>query len=231
MNPVILTSIYPKKEDITSACVNSWRGKYEVYSLNTEEEIKDLKVWYPFVNFIVATKTAYRLFKKHYVSIEEFYQLGKALGRDVIIINSDIFLTEKIKFRNTWFRKGIAAGSRWDYKNSIQRARVLETGFDYFYIPYKYIDVLEDMQMYYMGQCWWDYVVLMRAIKKKISIYHLTDRIAFHWVHEIRYDVVSRKFMANVVMVNEGIDEFMSVEGHGLNLYCLNKIQSNLIEI
>jgi hypothetical protein len=189
-------------------------------------EIQDLAHRYPWVHFYIAENIGTAKFGRPVVSIGEFYKYTvMPPGQDFVIINSDIMLTDKIQFKED----GIGVGSRYDYDTEEDEAEMKVQGFDYFYIPYKYVSILKDMDAYYMGICWWDYVLPLRAINAGIKLYHLKKKIAFHKSHEINYSAKDRRYMEQVVMALEGELRGFRNNIKGMNVYCYTKIISKLL--
>ena len=224
MDPILLTSIAPGGSEQQNLCVNSWRDKYSVYSLNKEKEIPELQREFPWIVFVVAKNTGENKFKKPLVSISEFKELALLLKRDFIIINADILLTGSI----VHYMNGIGVGTRYDYEDNIENAKATIMGFDYFYIPFKYVHVLDNMEMYYLGMCWWDYVLPLRAIQLQIPIYEMRMKIAFHKSHPINYSSHNRRYMEQVVMVMEKMEGFRETNAKGINIFCYSKILKHL---
>lgn len=226
MEPVILTSIALGKSIQQRLCVESWRDKYSVYSLNKESEINELQEEYPWVVFVVARDTAEEIFKRPLVSIDCFIKFAESIKKDVLIINADILLTKNIEFN----KEGIGVGSRWDYDDKIEDAVLLRTGFDYFYIRQEYLKYFHEFKKYYMGECWWDYMLPWVCINNNIPMHNLNLPIAFHKKHEIRYSAYERRYMENIVMKDKELIGFRTNNGRGLNAYVLGKIISKFVK-
>lgn len=226
----LLTSISPVYSDVQDLCLSSWRKLTEhTVSFNKKEEIAGLQTRYPWIVFIPVENTGEAKFGRAVVSIDEFYKFALWLNKDVVIINSDIMLTEGIESA----KDGIGAGRRYDYVDEAEEAVMTVQGFDYFYVPYRYVDILKDMGMYYMGICWWDYIVPLRAIRSGIPLYHLKKKIAFHKSHPINYNSKDRRYMEQVVMSTEeelsGFrTQFNDRQTPGLNIYAYSKILKHL---
>jgi hypothetical protein len=222
MDPfALLTSIGPGENRQVEKCISSWIGKHEVYSIQKKEEIHNLKFSYP-VEFIPSPRTGENLFNKTIISIGTMIDFGKYLDKDICIINSDILLSESIKFNK---QDGIGIGSRYDYVNSLQRAKMIDFGFDYIYIPKKFFNFFWGMEYYYMGEPWWDYILPWRCIKAKIPVYKLTNKIAFHKKHPINYSTMERRYFEGIVMsIEEDLWKYRQYGAIGLNKHVLDSI-------
>jgi hypothetical protein len=229
MEAVLLTSIGPGKNEQVEKCVKSWLDKHDVYSINKKEEITGLRKRYG-CEFIPAPWTGENLFKgKTMVSVGALINFGKFLQRDIIIINSDILLTEAIEFKE---EDGIGIGSRYDYKNDMRSARMIDFGFDYVYLPFKFLQFFWGMEYYYLGEPWWDYILPRRCIKAGVPVYALTKKIAFHKKHEIQYDAYERRYFEGIVMDREeGLWTFRQYGAQGLNKSVLDEIHKKSIKL
>ena len=225
---VLLSSIGPGKNEQVEKCIRSWAGKHEVYCIQDGEEIPELKTRYP-VEFIPAPRTGKELFKKTLVSLGTMIDFGRYLDRDICIINSDILLSEPIAFDK---EDGLGLGSRWDYVGSLKRAKMIDFGFDYIIIPKRFFQFLWGMEYYYLGEPWWDYVLPYRFIKAKLPVYALTEKIAFHKKHDIKYSAWERRYFEGIaMMIEEDLWKFRQYGAVGLNKSVLDIIHKNSIKI
>ncbi len=84
-------------------------------------------------------------------------------------------------------------------------------GFDAFIVPYKYLNIYAP-SAYAMGACWWDFWVPYTAIKKKIPVYFVKEKIAFHKNHLIQYNQSEWKKFGEYFRWHEGLDSFKNIE-------------------
>ena len=182
-NIIAVTSISPKHNNFNQQheAVATWSKYFKVYSLNCEEEIKVLKRKFPTVEFIPVKTTMKEFTGKPLVRINDMLDLGKELDKDVLLINSDIILTD---FPQP--KEGIGIITRYNFKDDLTIAKEFRWGFDAFIIPNKHLNIFPP-SMFALGACWHDFFYPYTAITKKVKVYFVTEKIAYHKDHPVQY--------------------------------------------
>ncbi len=179
---IITTSLHPShtcKENQQKA-INSWNKYGKCYSLNNIKEIPLLE--YKEITLFPHNKYTNILFGKSLININSMMDFAYNRGEDLLIINSDIILTNFPEVKED----GITIFKRWDYENSYEDGKLFDAGFDAFFIPHKYLELFPP-SIFCMGGAWWDYWLPLCAIKLGIPIYYIEEKIAFHKKHSTQY--------------------------------------------
>lgn len=174
---VIISSLPPHSEPL--ATIKSWQKFYKVVCLQSKSEIESLQLLYPDVTFVETAKTLEKITGKTVVSINAMLDYGITHKCNVLLINSDILLTEFPECSDD----GITCFQRTDYiTNYEDGGELFAHGWDAFYIPYKHLSLFPP-SIYAMGACWWDYWIPFTAMKERVPIY-LKYGCAFHKKHK-----------------------------------------------
>lgn len=185
---IALTSISPNHHigEAQLEAVNSWiNAGFAVVSINSPAEIDKLKHQYP-CRFVPCYRTMENVYKAPYVPISAFIDYAKEQNfEQVMIINSDITLSGKIK--DYWFKakEGLVFSNRYDHDN-FENPKRYDYGFDVFIINQSFYHLITQ-SMFAMGQTWWDYWVPFRFIKNNVPIFLIKESLFFHQVHPVQY--------------------------------------------
>lgn len=220
---ILVTSLSPKNSEYQKNAVLSWNGKYDIYSINHISEIEALKKEYPLIRFIEAKSTGHHLFARHLVPINEMLGFAIESNDDVLIINSDIILSEKIEFNFD----GIGIGTRTDFDNTPNIGELFKNGFDFFVIPKKYQKTFPH-SIHCMGACWWDYWVPYIAIKNRIKLKALPF-VGFHKTHKINYHQSEWEYIAKYFQWENKLISFGNNFGR-MGSHVLAQIKANIIK-
>lgn len=186
----VFTTINPNGNfEAQSEAINSWLLRYEVYSVNTLEEIEQISNLYPKVNFI-ENKEIYDYKSKKLAKLNSILSAIESVvyNSHVAIVNSDIILNDKIK--NSIFDK--------KYKDSLVIATRHEIddgeiypfiyGYDLFIFHTKFISIFKN-DNYVIGMPWWDFWIPLIAIVSGLKLYHIKNKVILHRTHQTNYDV------------------------------------------
>lgn len=179
----------------------SWSKFYDVYSVNQTDEIEIAKEKFPYVNFI-ETDQIYNYNNKKLVKLSGILDAIKKVGSDdVAIINSDIILSNKIKYKK--LNNDLIIATRWEISDS-KESYPFNNGYDLFIFNYKNIDLFYN-QNYVIGMPWWDFYIPVIAIKLGLNVYHIKNKLILHRTHETNYDhdswVKFGEYLYNDIMV------------------------------
>jgi len=177
---IICTSLSPNHAcaENQEQAVQSWKRFGKCYSLNhPDEQIKS--------NGIIALstlKTMQSVLCKPLVNINAFFDFALKNDTDLLLINSDIVLTNLPTFR----ADGITAINRYDYTNTFDDAQFFQAGFDAFYIPKQFLTIFPPSP-YALGSPWHDYWIPKRVMQRGIPVY-LASGFAYHKIHNTQYN-------------------------------------------
>jgi hypothetical protein len=230
----IITTINPYgNHNVQKKALDSWFN-YNVYSVNTADEIELIKDKYLNINFIETTNT-YNEGSKKLIKLDSILDVSSELDLNYIaIINSDIILSDKVKkIFDKKYNDGLLIATRWELDNNIEYTYPFIHGYDFFLFPRKYISLFKNKN-YVIGRPWWDYWIPLIAIKANIPVYHIKNKFIFHRTHETNYDHDSwlqfGEYLYNDIMIklmnnpiNNNVYDFCS----GVKLF----IESNQINI
>lgn len=189
---IIFTSINPySRIDVQISAMNTWKD-YEIYSLNSEEEIRILSSnkELDFIQFIKVESQ--NILKGKYIKLAEYFKLSlkiKSKNKQYCLVNSDIHLNEQDifnKLKNFDTENSMVIGSRWDIHQD--HKQLFPYGFDVFIFNRKQSKILLDND-FALGLPWWDYYVPVMMVKEGINLLGLKHKPYFtHEYHETRYD-------------------------------------------
>ena len=93
---IVISSLSPShaNKDVQEECIRSWQKYGDVVCLQTKSEIMLLNKMYTGVNFVECYRTTKHILKKELVLISEFINFAKEAQDDLLIINSDIMLSQ-----------------------------------------------------------------------------------------------------------------------------------------
>lgn len=192
---IVVTSLSPGHANrlLQLDAVNSWQTIGDCYSLNCEHEIGLLlNEGYKGVVFIPNDRTIEYFAGKPLASINAIIDFAKSLNEDLLLINSDIILTDLPELK----QDGITIFSRYDYKETFEDCSMFEAGFDVAYIPKHFLNIFPP-SIYGLGMAWWDYWLPYHILIKNIPIYWPQGKHAFHKLHPIQYDFKQWEFIAD----------------------------------
>lgn len=180
---LVVTSLSPIHSNAANqqAAIDSWQRYGKCYSLNAPGE--DVSQ-FTGITIQETTKTMAHLFGKPLVNIHAIFEFALSKKQDLLLINSDILITELPEFQDD----GISIMSRYDYDADMQESKKFENGFDAFFIPYKFLHIFP-LSIYALGACWHDYHTPMVAIKNNVPLYSYHNRFTFHKLHPVQYPV------------------------------------------
>ena len=184
----VFTTINPYGNfDAQKEAIDSWCKEYDVYTVNTEEEIEIIKDLYPDVN-IVKTRKTFQVDKKTLVRLDAILDAIKLTNTDkCAIVNSDIILNKKIKL-NKFFDDSLVIATRWELGDV--PSYPFPDGYDLFIFDKKNIELFYNKN-YVIGMPWWDFWLPMVANRLGIKIYHIENEIINHRTHKTNYDYIS----------------------------------------
>ena len=168
--------------------MNSWISKYQVYSVNTTDEIEKLSQIYPDINFI-ETDIVYEYNDKKLIKLNSILSAIESTCNncDVAIINSDIILNSKFKksIFDKKYKDGLTIVTRYEIDN--EEVYPFTAGYDLFIFNTKFLPIFKN-DNYVIGMPWWDFWIPLIAIKSGIKVYHIKNQLIFHRTHQTNYD-------------------------------------------
>lgn len=186
---IALTSIAPKhiNEDIQEICVASWiELNIDVYSFNSKEEIDILQKKFPLVNFIEV-----QLYNRK-CKIDSLLDFARNSSEDsFVIINSDIILYDTTNYMDKIKRvlpNEAVIVKRRDFINNVNKNKLFVDGIDVFFIHKNYLNVFPKTN-FVLGECWHDYQTPYALIQNGIGVYMITDKFAYHRMHNSQYSI------------------------------------------
>jgi hypothetical protein len=185
---IIVTSISPNHSNYENqqTAIESWGNKYKIYSVNCAEEIELLKDKHPTVTFLETQKTIEYFTGKPLVSINAIIDIARLQWQDLLLINSDIELTELPELK----KDGITIFSRYNYKDGETKdnAVMFPHGFDVFHIPLQFLKIFPP-SIYGLGASHFDHWIPFHAMLKNIPIYYPEGKFAYHKEHPTQYGI------------------------------------------
>lgn len=186
----IFTTINPNgNHEVQSEALNSWLSRYEVYSINTKEEIERVSHIYQDIKFI-ETESTYTYKQKKLIKLNSILNAISLVCNNctVAIINSDIILNKKIK--NSIFDKKFQDGLVIATRHEIDGDDIYPFiyGYDLFIFHTKLISIFKN-ENYVIGMPWWDFWLPLIAISSGVKLYHIKNKVIFHRTHETNYDM------------------------------------------
>lgn len=183
-NMVIVTSLAPKHENSINQhrALESWKKfSTNTYSLNHISEIKALQEQQYDIS-IIPTKpgdTVEELFGKPLVKINALLNFAIEQDKDLLIINSDIILSDLPELK----QDGITIFTRYDFKEDINDSVAFPHGFDAFFIPKKFLNIFPQ-SVFALGLCFHDYFTPLHCIIRNIPVYYPSGKYCFHQLHD-----------------------------------------------
>lgn len=212
---IAITSISPghKNYDSQLRAIQSWKDAgYEVVSVNSKEEIEQLKGFD--VKFIPTNRHNQQLFGKPYVTVSAIIDyLKEVKSKYSLIINSDIIIrdpeniTEELKKRS---EESIIIMNRRDFDTDIDINKVYENGFDAFFINEKFLDQFPQTILC-LGQCHWDYWLPYVSIINKVKVKKLKEPYIYHHIHSIQYSAANWLKTGEIFMGEVGLIKMKKV--------------------
>ena len=207
---MIITSLSPSHKNKTQQieAVNSWQKYGECYSVNSEEEIAELRENYPGISFLKTIRTVEALYgSAPRVNINALIDTAKDFDEDLILINSDIIIEELPKFRTG----GLTIFSRYDYSVDKDKSEMFTYGFDMFYIPKALLHVFPP-SIYALGACFFDLSLPYRFILNKIPVFYPPGKFIFHKNHPQQYSQDEWYFLGKYFRWEFRLDETTPIE-------------------
>ena len=189
----IATSIAPHGIENQQLAIASWQKQgFKVVSLNASEEIKQLQVVCPDVEFIPVLRDARDKYGKPFVYFDDFLDYFKRTGQKICgIVNSDVHLISDKNlpaFFSSEAQGGLVFGSRVDvdHLENLQ-GEMYHMGFDFFFFDSALLKIFPKEE-FCIGQPWWDYWLPIVALGKGSVIKRLMTPIAYHVKHPINWN-------------------------------------------
>jgi hypothetical protein len=213
---ILITSISPghKNFDKQIVAVKSWiKAGYKVVSMNCPEEIKLLKDFKD-VEFVPTHRHNEKIFKRPHVIASALIDYLKDRGEEYnLILNSDIIIhdngnTEKIKELS---KSGVVIMNRRDFNVSMDEdTKIFDSGFDGFFINYKYLDIFPQTLLC-LGQCFWDYWIPYNVIQAGVKLYKFNEPYLFHQKHNTQYSHANWEKTGEIFRAETGQVKFAKV--------------------
>ena len=189
----VFTTINPNDNfDAQNEALLSWSEKFDVYSVNTFDEIERIKELYPYISFI-ETEDTYSYKKKKLIKLNSILDAIKKVGDDryFCIVNSDIILSKKNTFskvlNDEYLSNGIVIATRYEVDENNKVTHPFIAGYDVFIFNSKNIDILYN-DNFVIGMPWWDYWIPSISLKFLLNVYHIKNKVFFHRTHETNYN-------------------------------------------
>jgi len=186
----IFTTINPNDNfEAQSKAISSWSKKYQVYSVNTKEEILKINDLYHNIIFI-ETEDTFNYRNKKLIKLNSILSaIDKTCDSEpVAIVNSDILLNQnlQININQRYLINGLFIGTRYELDRDKKYPFIY--GYDVFIFNSNLTDVFKNNN-YVIGMPWWDYWVPLACIKSGMNLYHIKDELIYHITHETKYDM------------------------------------------
>ncbi|MBU1191898.1 MAG: sulfotransferase [Gammaproteobacteria bacterium] len=189
----VATSIAPKGIEKQQRAIASWLALgFRAVSLNTADEIAQLQVHFPQVEFITVGRDGTQLAGKPYVFLDDVLGYLRNASSDRIcgIVNSDIILRASADLISYIWHEADGAlvyGSRVDIQSADDaEGSLYHRGFDFFFFDRNAIGKLPKTN-FMLGVPWWDYWVPVGFQLAGVPIKRLDSRIAYHVWHTTNY--------------------------------------------
>ncbi len=221
----IATTIAPKNIDNQRAAIDSWKHLgFNVVSINSAQEIKQLESSFQDIEFVTAKRDAGDRCGKPYIYFDDFLSYFKnAEGRICGIINSDIHLSDE-RLKALISMEAVDSflfGCRLDVSTlATQDGKIFRDGFDYFFFDRKYLDIYPEDE-FCLGLPWWDYWAVLVPMLNQIPVKKLVAPVAHHITHPINWDEENWKRFGYKVAEYIGMPENSTVQMLG---YCARYI-------
>ncbi len=189
----ILTTFSPTNIENQQRALDSWlKLGYKTISFNSIEDIARIKQYFD-VEFIETDKLG-REFGKDYVKVNVFIDWIKN-NKSSLVVNSDIEILEKVELSEN--NCEIQIFSRNDYKESHDKHKRFDSGYDAFYLTKQFCSEFPKSELV-VGQCHWDYLIPMIAIRLNYTLKSPNNSSLFHKTHELQYDINKWKATAKI---------------------------------
>jgi hypothetical protein len=188
----VATSLMPRRLPEQQAAVRSWlRLGLNVISVNSAEEIGELRPHFPGIRFFEAARTAEDLCGKPLVPISELILQLKESNTPIIgIVNSDIIFEEPnvlTDIMRSYVAEHLLFGHRIDIDRKGSRVGFpYSGGYDFFFFERSHADVFSSPDMV-MGMPWWDFWMPFAANLNGLRLIKLDGARIFHNMHSIGY--------------------------------------------
>ena len=181
----VFTTINPYGNfDAQREATLSWCKIYDMYSVNTEEEINIIKHLYPEVNFI-KTENIYQIGTKKLIKLDAILDAIKLTdSKKCMIVNSDIILSRKINIDKK-FDNSLVIATRWELGEV--PSYPFTDGYDLFIFDRRILDLFYNKN-YVIGMPWWDFWLPIVANRVGIPIYHIKNQLIQHRTHKTNYE-------------------------------------------
>lgn len=182
----VFTTLNPNGNfEAQNEAMSSWSLKYDVYSVNTKEEIERIKDIYPYINFI-ETNNLYIDGKKKLIKLNAILDAIKQIGNEYnCIVNSDIILSSIDDINTNNFIDDLIIATRYELVDDLITEPFIN-GFDVFIFNIKNIDKFYN-DNYVIGMPWWDFWIPTIAITYNLKVYHIDNTIFLHRTHPTNY--------------------------------------------
>lgn len=179
----IFTTINPYGNfKIQDKALRSW-SKFNIYSINTLDEINLIKDKFSYVNFIETNQ----IYKNKYIKLNGILLAIKNMNSVYsCIINSDIILNGELKIDESLLDDGIIISTRYELDDE-KDPYPFVVGYDIFMFKIDKINILLN-DNYVIGMPWWDYWIPIISYKYGLKIYHIKNKIFYHKTHSTNYD-------------------------------------------
>ena len=183
----IFTTVNPKGNfEAQEEALRSWASKYEVISVNHEEEIECAKERFPFVRF-VESEGSFDYNGKKLVTLNSILSAIKKEGdRYCAIVNSDIILDGNLSIPSKNIDDGLVIATRWELDGK-EETYPFVNGYDLFIFDRKNADLFMNPK-YVIGMPWWDFWIPSIAIKAGLKVSHIKTKKILHRTHDTNYD-------------------------------------------
>jgi hypothetical protein len=213
---IAITSIAPGHKNFENQfrAIESWKeAGYEVVSLNSPEEIEQLKDFKD-VKFICTNRHNKKIFGKPYVIVSAIIDYLKEVKSEYsLIINSDIIIDDKYKVTDRLKEKskeGVVVLNRMDFEGDMSKARMYELGFDGFFINKIHLDVFPQTILC-LGQCHWDFWLPYIAATGGVKLIKLREPYIYHAKHPVQYSRDNWMRTAEIFRAETGLIKYKNV--------------------
>jgi hypothetical protein len=200
----VFTTINPNGNfEAQNEAMSSWSSKFDIYSVNTKDDIIKIKDLYSYINFIESENTFdFNTYKfrtppfttsntqKRLIKLNSILDSIKMTdGQYFCITNSDIILNSD-KLSNLSLEKylsnGLIISTRYELENT-KIKKPFSSGYDVFIFDKKNINILFN-DNYVIGMPWWDYWVPLISLKH-MNLYHIDEKSFLHRTHATNYSL------------------------------------------
>ncbi len=189
---ICITSISPNHAngDIQAKAVRTWLDNgFKVVSMNSHEEVMQLKNQYPEIEFVPTFRTLEKTYGRPLVAINAMMDYAKGQSdQNVCLINSDIELilnSDQVKSIEEKMDEMILMSNRLDYETDYTGTKY-RAGIDVFFIHKKWLQFFPQ-SMHAMGMTFWDYWIPYTATQTFIPAVFIENVFAFHKKHAFQY--------------------------------------------